>query len=259
MTVIIGIVSLGRNKGKTALIEQVTKRLTSKKVAVVIIKHIHSSFDTPKKDTWRHLQAGAAITIATTPTEIVVIKPTVNPELQEALDSIPNKPELILVEGYKRSTIPKIVCVDKISDMQKAIDEIPNIIAITGLITRDNKLMAILKSQYPKIEAYRFEELVKMLKQLIIEDIIDSLPGLNCGDCGYEGCWDLGEAIIEGKASTENCVVLPVNTTILKVDNKVIPMKKFPQEIIREIILGLITSLKNVENHPKHIEIYIKS
>jgi molybdopterin-guanine dinucleotide biosynthesis protein B len=259
MTVIIGIVSLGRNKGKTALIEQITKRLTSKRVTVATIKHIHSSFDTPKKDTWRHLQAGAAVTVATTPTKIVIIKSSVNPGLQEALDSIPNKPELILVEGYKNSTMPKIICVDNSSDMQKAIDEIPNIIAITGSITSDSRLMVIMKSQYPKIEAYGFGELIKMLKQLIIKDVSDSLPGLNCGDCGYEGCCDLGEAIIKGEASTKNCVVLPANTTILKVDNKVIPMKKFPQEVIRGVLIGMITSLKNVQNRPKHIEIYIES
>lgn len=259
MTMIIGIISFGRNKGKTTLIEQVTKRMTSQRLTVATIKHVHSSFDTPHKDTWRHLQSGASFTVATTPREIVVIKPSDNPTLQEALDSIPKKPVLLLVEGYKHSTIPKVVCVNNTSDLQKALNEVSNIIAITGSITANTRLMTTIKSQYPKIEAYGFEELITVLKQYVLEDIIDNLPGLNCRDCGYEGCRDLAEAIINGGASIEKCVTLHGDTTVLKVDNRVIPMKKFPQAFIRGIILGLITSLKNVQHHPQHIEICIKS
>ncbi|UCH37187.1 MAG: molybdopterin-guanine dinucleotide biosynthesis protein B [Candidatus Bathyarchaeota archaeon] len=259
MTMIIGIVSFGRNKGKTTLIEQITKRMTSQRLTVATIKHAHSSFDTPQKDTWRHLQAGASFTVATTPREIVVIKPSDNPTLQEALDSIPTKPVLLLVEGYKHSTIPKVVCVDNSSDLHKALNEVSNIIAITGSITANTELITIMRSQHPKIEAYGFEELITLLQQNILEDISNNLPGLNCGDCGYEGCRDLAEAIINSEASTEKCIALTGNTTVLTVDNRVIPMKKFPQAFIRGIILGLITSLKNVQHHPQHIEIHIMS
>ena len=37
-------------------------------------KHIHVSFDTVEKDTWRHLVAGVAITVASTPTKVVTIR-----------------------------------------------------------------------------------------------------------------------------------------------------------------------------------------
>jgi hypothetical protein len=66
------------------------------------------------------------------------------------------------------------------------------------------------------------------------------------------------ESIIKGKAQKETCAVLTIDTTILKVDNKVIPMGKFPQEVFRGVVLGLLTSLKGVQECPRHIEIQVR-
>jgi electron transport complex protein RnfB len=40
-----------------------------------------------------------------------------------------------------------------------------------------------------------------------VEDILAVLPGANCGGCGFPGCSGLAEAIAEGKAKTNACVV----------------------------------------------------
>lgn len=38
--------------------------------------------------------------------------------------------------------------------------------------------------------------------------IHDLLPGANCGGCGFSGCSGFAEALIEGKASPEKCVMI---------------------------------------------------
>lgn len=40
-----------------------------------------------------------------------------------------------------------------------------------------------------------------------IEDVTNTLPGNNCGGCGYPGCANLAGAIVEGKAEVNSCPV----------------------------------------------------
>lgn len=40
-----------------------------------------------------------------------------------------------------------------------------------------------------------------------VEQILETLPGANCGGCGYPGCGGLATAIVEGKASVNGCPV----------------------------------------------------
>ena len=40
-----------------------------------------------------------------------------------------------------------------------------------------------------------------------LDEIIEALPGANCGACGYPGCAGCGNAIFEGKAPVNSCPV----------------------------------------------------
>lgn len=40
-----------------------------------------------------------------------------------------------------------------------------------------------------------------------VEEILDALPGVNCGACGFASCHALAEAIVKGKARVNACVV----------------------------------------------------
>ena len=44
--------------------------------------------------------------------------------------------------------------------------------------------------------------------------IIDSLPGANCGGCGYAGCSNFASAVIEGKAPVNGCPVGGADTAV---------------------------------------------
>ena len=41
----------------------------------------------------------------------------------------------------------------------------------------------------------------------LLEPVVSALPGANCGGCGYSGCANLAQAIIEGKAKPNTCPV----------------------------------------------------
>lgn len=72
------VVFLGyKGSGKTTAIEATVKLLVHAGLKVATIKHIPEegfSMDTPGKDTWRHLRAGAAAVVAVSPHELATIR-----------------------------------------------------------------------------------------------------------------------------------------------------------------------------------------
>ena len=259
MPLVICVVSRTKGRGKTALIERLTKRFTSEGFKVATVKHISGSFDTAQKDTWRHLEAGAVITVASTPNEIVTITRTKNPPLEKALDAIYIKPELILVEGYNKSSYPKILCADTAEDTQATLKEISNVVMVSGSISSSVKEKEMFEAKFPKTPVYDFEEVVSALKEMLADSIVRELLGLNCKHCGYDSCRDFAKAILRGEATIKDCEVLTTNIATLKVDGKKIPIGKFPQQIIRGVTLGVLDTLKGVRKHPHLIEITVKA
>lgn len=259
MPLVVCVVSRTRGKGKTGLIERLAKRFSSEGFIVATVKHISSFFDTAKKDTWRHLEAGAVMTVASTSNEIVTITRTKNPALKKALDAIYIKPDLIFVEGYKKSSYPKILCADTAEEAQAAVKEISNIVIVSGLIAGNAEEKEKFKEEFPKNPVYDFEEVVSELKEMMADSILKGLPGLNCKHCGYDSCREFAKAILRGEATMKECEVLATDIATLKVDGKNVPIGKFPQQIIRGVTLGVLETLKGVRKHPHRIEISINA
>jgi molybdopterin-guanine dinucleotide biosynthesis protein B len=166
---IICVVSRTKKRGKTALIERLIQRLADQEFKAATVKHISSSFDTPKRDTWRHLEAGAVMTVASTPNELITLTRTRAPSLEEALDAIGIEPDIILVEGYKTSSYPKILCANTAEEAQDALKEISNIIMVSGLISGNAKEKKQLESRSPNIPVYEFMEVARVLKEMLIK------------------------------------------------------------------------------------------
>jgi molybdopterin-guanine dinucleotide biosynthesis protein B len=259
VSLVICVVSRTKAKGKTVLIERLTKRFTSEGFEVATVKHISGSFDTAKKDTWRHLEAGAVVTVASTTNEIVTITRTKNPSLKKALDAVYIKPDMVIVEGYKKSSYPKILCADTAEDAQSALNEISNIVLVSGSISSSAEEKEKFEAKFPKTPVHDFEEVVSALKEMLADSILRSLPGLNCKHCGYDSCRDFAKAILRGEATIKDCEVLATNIATLKIDGKNIPIGKFPQQIIRGIVMGVLETLKGVGKHPHRIEITVKA
>lgn len=98
--------------GKTTLIEQLIPRLVDHGLRVSLMKHAHHDFDIdqPGKDSWRHRQAGATEVMITSAHRWVLmheLRGDPEPDLHAQLRRF-EPCDLVLVEGYKRASIPKI-------------------------------------------------------------------------------------------------------------------------------------------------------
>ncbi|MFW6110776.1 MAG: molybdopterin-guanine dinucleotide biosynthesis protein B [Thermoproteota archaeon] len=257
MTLIIGVVSKVSGRGKTALLEKLISRFTAEGFKVATVKHINESFDTAKKDTWRHLEAGADETVAATPEEIVSISRSENPSLEEVLEVSELDSDLILVEGYKKSAFPKILCAETADEAKKMLNHVSNIIMISGRILNSHQEKERIQREHSDIPVCSFEEMTSRIKEMLVQSTLRELPGLNCQHCGYDSCLDLAKAIIAGKAKKEDCQVLSEDNTILTVDGEGVPIGKFPQKIIRNVVRGILDSLKDVKKNPNTVELTI--
>jgi molybdopterin-guanine dinucleotide biosynthesis protein MobB len=91
--------------------EALISELKSRGYRIATIKHsVHSlNFDKPDKDSWRHIQAGSDATAIASPDQIVLIKPiTQEPDLNEVALLFGKDYDIILTEGFKQSSVPKL-------------------------------------------------------------------------------------------------------------------------------------------------------
>lgn len=120
--------------GKTTLIEQLIPRFVMRGMRVSLIKHAHHLFDIdrPGKDSYRHREAGASEVLITSAQRWVLmheLRDEAEPGLHEQLARF-SACDLVLVEGYKRSDIPKIeVCRPSLGRPLLHPDD-PNIVAV---------------------------------------------------------------------------------------------------------------------------------
>ncbi len=103
---------VGKSKsGKTTLIEALISELKSRGYHIATIKHSahRLSFDKPDKDSWRHIQAGSDATAISSPDQVVLIKPvTEEPDLNDIARLFGEYYDIILAEGFKQSSTPKL-------------------------------------------------------------------------------------------------------------------------------------------------------
>ena len=99
--------------GKTTLVEQLIVRFVRDGRRVAAIKHTHHCFDldSPGKDSYRMREAGSAEVVLVGGERLVLMREYANavePELDDVLALLSPATDLVIVEGYKRSTFPKI-------------------------------------------------------------------------------------------------------------------------------------------------------
>lgn len=99
--------------GKTTLVEQLIARFVRDGRRVAAIKHTHHGFDldSPGKDSHRMREAGSAEVVLVGGERLVLMREYANarePELDDVLALLSPGTDLVIVEGYKRSTFPKI-------------------------------------------------------------------------------------------------------------------------------------------------------
>ncbi|RAI60991.1 molybdopterin-guanine dinucleotide biosynthesis protein B [Roseicella frigidaeris] len=98
--------------GKTTLLTRLIPCLGRRGVAVSTLKHAHHRFDvdTPGKDSWAHRQAGARQVLVASATRWALMtenREGPEPDLRFLLSRL-SPVDLVIIEGFKRDTHPKI-------------------------------------------------------------------------------------------------------------------------------------------------------
>ena len=218
--VIVAIVG-SSNSGKTTALEEIIKGLTKKGYTVASAKRIPEpefTIDTEGKDTWRHAKAGASTILSVAPNELTIIKKAVTKKytLEQLISEIPDETDIIVIEGFKSlvgedMTIPKIVATKTDSEVSAALERYKNIIAFIGHIP-DRKV----ETDIPFVDAINeTEKLVELVNKKVA-------------------------VLVERKQKREEKI-------IIQVDDQMLPIGDFVQDIIRNSVLAMVSSLKGVK------------
>jgi molybdopterin-guanine dinucleotide biosynthesis protein B len=135
VTRIIGFVGWS-GAGKTTLIRSVIARLVGQGLRVATVKHAHHAFDIdqPGKDSWEHRKAGAAEVLVVSDTRWALmheLNGAAEPSLPELLAKLAPA-DIVLVEGFKRSPIPKLEVFRAANEKPPLHPGDPSIIAIAS-------------------------------------------------------------------------------------------------------------------------------
>lgn len=221
------------DSGKTTLIEKLIPELKAKGYRVATLKNIPREFsiDTEGKDTYKHKQAGAGLVVASSESETSFIF-NERMDFNEIIERIKNYNfDVILVEGHKRQDIPKV----KVGEME----------------TMENTVFEYDGSNFNEILNY-------IEKEIQIEKIYEKLPLLDCKKCGFT-CREMAELIFNKEKDYSDCKIISEEEggLLIEVDGKKIWTGGFVKNTVKNVIFGLVSSLKGGEN-AKEIKIKIK-
>jgi molybdopterin-guanine dinucleotide biosynthesis protein MobB len=247
LALIINIVGIGRASGKTSLVEFLTKKLRQRGYKVSTVKHISSGFDTVQKDTWRHLDAGALSVVAATPEEVISIKKIQNPSLEVTLGEIPKETDIVIVEGFKSSKYPKVIASQTIKNAETLLKDVEATFAISGPVVARSR-----KTLLQGVPILSPDELLNKVEEMVIQNIVEVLPGLNCRTCGYASCDAFAQTLLKRKTFIDQCIPLQETQVTLKVNNKQVYLSSFPANLIKNVVLGMVHTLKGTDRNSLH-------
>jgi molybdopterin-guanine dinucleotide biosynthesis protein B len=228
--------------GKTTVVEEIIHELTRRGHRVVTIKHTgeDQSHVTPGTDTFRHAQAGAyASAILSESFSTFFLQR--NLSINEAA-SILGEADFLILEGFKTQHIcPRILVPRKISEVDSLLDGLEIAIADPKSEIPTSGLVPIIRDP-------------SKLTDLIIEKAHPLLAGLDCASCGHSSCRDMSFAILHGEADSSQCIKYRDRRTSIRVDGNDITLNPFTEKLTRNILLGLVGSMKGID-HPHRIEV----
>lgn len=200
--------------GKTTLITTLIPLLRAQGLRVAVIKHAHHKveLDQPGKDTFRFQTAGAdQVILASQKTRAVLFEHTETTEvsLKSALELVNHHAiDLILVEGFKHETLPKIEIHRPALGNPLLFPNDPQIIAIASDTPLDlaNAQITQLDLQQPNtIAQFILERIVKRKSPIPTE--IRTAP--SCADAHEPSSLSLAEAQAQMMAA-----ITPIKTVI---------------------------------------------
>jgi len=230
--IIVAVVG-SSNSGKTTAVEALIKGLSKRGYTVASSKHIPEpkfTIDTEGKDTWRHIKAGASTVLSVAPNELTVIKKvdTTEYSLEQIVAETPDEVDIIILEGFKgligqNASVPKLVTAKTVNEITAALERYKNILAFVTTIP-DGKV----ETEIPFIDALKEpEKLVDLVNNKVA-------------------------VLVERKRKREEKITI-------QIDEKFLPLGDFVQDIVRNAVLAMVSSLKGVKIKGKEkVSIVIK-
>jgi len=209
-----------KKSGKTTAVETLVKGLTKRGYRVATVKHIPETdftIDTEGKDTWRHAKAGACTVLSVAPNELTVIRKvdTTKYNLEQIVTECEDDVEIIILEGFKKlieqnPTVPKIVAAKTTDEVLEASEHYKPILTFVGPIPTE-----AAKLKIPYVDVLKEpEKLVDLVNQK-------------------------AAVLIERKRKRKEKLKI-------QIDGHILPLNPFVQKIMRNTILGMISTLKDV-------------
>ena len=233
-----------KGAGKTQVVEALVSELTRRGLKVGTLKHASRTHlpDTPGKDTYRHREAGSvASAILTSESTAIFLNHPVR--VAEAVDKL-GALDIVIIEGFKSMDAVTRIIVPR---SEEDVEALKNGLEI-AISTPSDEGLSI--GEVPLIPLSRVEELA----DLVESKAFPMLPGLNCGGCGYENCRELAQAILAGEAEADRCVNYWSGAVRLKVNDVSVAMNPFVQDIVKNVVLGMVHTLRGVDD-PRRVEL----
>jgi len=230
---IIAVVG-SKKSGKTTAVETLVKGLTKRGYKVATVKHIPEpdfTIDTKGKDTWRHAKAGAKTVISVAPNEIATVRKadTKKYSLEQIVRNCEDDAEIIILEGFRKligqnPTVPKIVAAKTAEEALDASKHFKPILTFVGPISSE---AAELKIPYVDV--------LKEQERLV--DLVDEKVA----------------APVERKRKRKGELKI-------QIDEHALPLNPFVRNFMRNTILGMVSTLKNVKiKGEENVSVTIKS
>jgi molybdopterin-guanine dinucleotide biosynthesis protein B len=150
-----------KNSGKTAVMEGLVSHLTGKGYRVATIKHTshRHRFDTRGKDSYRHRQAGAGLTIAVSGEETAVFTDSNAIDVRRIQAMAGDQFDIWLIEGDHLADNPKIFVTRLMDDFSGALPD--NIVATIGADRINESLPHFADADYDALGAFVIETFLK--------------------------------------------------------------------------------------------------
>jgi len=226
---VIGITGY-KKSGKTTLTLKLSNELTKRGYKVAVVKHINEDLDLVNSDTSKYKEGLCQVAAITPKESVLFLKNKKN--LEEIIKYF--KADIILVEGLKKEkTFPKIVCLREESEKVELFDGLQ--LCTAGFVSKE------VNEKLCDFDILNDEDIKKIAEMAINKSF--KLPNLNCGECGYQDCYGLAREIVKGNKTLDDCLSLEPST-LVKVDGRIISMNPFISKLVKNTIIGLLSSLK---------------
>jgi len=210
--------------GKTTLIEKLLRELSKRKYAVAAVKHCPHGFDLDAegKDSWRFTQAGASGIFLTSTRQIGLIKSLEHvPTLRTIAKHYFYDLDIVLGEGFsEEKEVSKIVVIRK---------------AISKSVPPPRDDIVVLVSDF-EIETekpvFKFDDvshLADFIEHLLIQQ----------------------RRLLVQENRADGSVSLNIN-------KKTVPLNTFVQSIFKNVILGVVATLRKEDKELEEIEIKVR-